>query len=114
MRGGALDIVTGQKFRVREWDELLGDPNTYVSEFLYRGDIFTRSGNTVFKGSYKMYCGRILTVRAVDAHHRDWGDSDSRFLAKESEGVLWSPWMVELIDDTCSVDENLFLSCLLL
>lgn len=107
-----MDIVIGQKFRVREWDELISIPNTYT-ESLGRG-LKHREDPGVFDIRHEKYCGKILTVRAVTQRHHSWDDSLTRFMAEESEGTLWFPWMVELIDDTCSVDENLFLSCLLL
>lgn len=110
-----MDILIGQKFRVKERSELLLDPNTCVSSQINPGTIFlVTSGTGLFDSYHEEYCGEILTVGGVHRDARDWDDDCSKFIAEESGFMLWYPWMVELIEDVCRVDENLFLSCLLL
>lgn len=95
IRGGALNIVVGQKFRVKEPAELLSD-------------------RFFFTSSHEKYCGKILTVREKGMYK---GVSDyvrPIILAHESGEIMWFSWMIEPIEDCRRVDENLFLSCLLL
>nr|DAP26980.1 MAG TPA: hypothetical protein [Caudoviricetes sp.] len=107
-----MDILIGQRFRVKDWYELISTPNTYAESL---GRCLRHKEDPVaFDIRHEKYCGKILTVSAVTQRHHSWDDSLTRFMAEESEGILWVPWMVELIENGRRVDENLFLSCLLL
>lgn len=94
IRGGALNIVVGQKFRVKERAELLSD--------------------RFFTSSHEKYCGKTLTVRGRGTHRGVSGYVRPIIWAYESGEVVWFSWMIEPIEDCRRVDENLFLSCLLL
>lgn len=107
-----MDILIGQRFRVKDWYELISIPNTYAESLGHC--LKHKEDPGAFDIRHEKYCGKILTVRAVTQRHHSWDDSLTRFMAEESEDILWFPWMVELIEDICSVGENLFLSCLLL
>lgn len=94
IRGGALNIVVGQKFRVKERAELLSD--------------------RFFTSSHEKYCGKTLTVRGKGIHRGVSGYVRPIIWAYECGEVMWFSWMIEPIEDCHRVDENLFLSCLLL
>lgn len=94
IRGGALNIAVGQKFRVKERAELLSD--------------------RFFTSSHEKYCGKILTVGEKGMYKAVSGYVHPIIWAYESEEVMWFSWMIEPIEDCRRVDENLFLSCLLL
>nr|DAT55748.1 MAG TPA: hypothetical protein [Caudoviricetes sp.] len=94
IRGGALNIVVGQKFRVKERAELLSD--------------------RFFTSSHEKYCGKTLTVRRKGIHRGVSGYVRPIIWAYECGEVMWFSWMIEPIEDCRRVDENLFLSCLLL
>lgn len=89
-----MDILVDQKFRVKERIELLS--------------------NRFFTSSHEKYCGKTLTVRAKGTHRDVSGHACTIIWAYECGEVVWFPWMIELIEDSRRVDENLFLSCLLL
>mgnify|MGYP007059985427 CR=1 FL=1 len=103
-----MNIVVGQKFRVKEWSELLLRPDARIAEQINPGSIFLlgSGGAGCFSSDHERYCGRILTVENASWHTHSWDDNLSRFLAKETGNLLWRPWMVELVKDACSVDEK--------
>ena len=94
IRGGALNIVVGQKFRVKERAE-------------------SNSARS-FTSSHEKYCGKTLTVREKGIHRGVSGYVRPIIWAYECREVIWFSWMIEPIEDCYRVDENLFLSCLLL
>lgn len=94
IRGGALNIVAGQKFRVKERAE--------------------SNSARFFTSSHEKYCGKTLTVREKGIHRGVNGYVCPIIWAYECGEVVWFSWMIEPIEDRRRVDENLFLSCLLL
>lgn len=108
-----MNIVAGQKFRVKERSELLLNPDAHVNTQINTGSIILWASTGVFDNNHEMYSNKILTMRGATGRG-EWGDGKPSFFAEETGFMYWYPWMVELIDGADSVDENLFLSCLLL
>lgn len=102
------------KFKVKGFGRLVSVYGVRTYEAFPDFSITCPGSSGVFDKYHAKYCGKTLTVKATGARTDTQGHTWPIILAEESGAVEWCPWMIELIEDECRVDENLFLSCLLL